>query len=109
MKTAVSILAASCIISCLAPAFASGPTDAQIASIVVTANRVDIDAGKYAATGARNGEVRAFARQMVVDHGGVNKQAAALLTKLKVTPEDNPVSQELAQGGQEILVLDRLD
>src|SRR5580698_606419 len=47
MKTAASILTVSGLLSCLAPAFASGPTDAQIASIVVTANQVDIDAGKY--------------------------------------------------------------
>ena len=38
---------------------------------------------------------------MVTDHTGVNKQAVALVTKLKVTPEDNPTSQSLKQGGIE--------
>jgi len=38
---------------------------------------------------------------MVTDHTGVNKQATALVTKLKVTPEDNPTSQALKQGGEE--------
>ena len=39
--------------------------------------------------------VKDFAQTMVTDHGGVNKQAVALATKLKVTPEDNAVSQSL--------------
>jgi len=78
---------------------AQGPTDPQIASIVVTANQVDIDAGKLAASKTTNQEVKTFAQQMVTDHTGVNKQATALVTKLKVTPEDNPTSQSLKSGG----------
>jgi len=78
---------------------AQGPTDPQIASIVVTANQVDIDAGKLAASKTTNQEVKTFAQQMVTDHTGVNKQATALVTKLKVTPEDNPTSQSLKKEG----------
>ena len=37
---------------------------------------------------------------MVTDHTGVNKQAVDLVTKLKVTPEDNPTSQSLKSGGE---------
>ena len=36
---------------------------------------------------------------MVGDHSGVNKQAVALVTKLKVKPEDNPTSESLKSGG----------
>ncbi len=36
---------------------------------------------------------------MVTDHTGVNKQAADLAAKLKVTPADNPTSQSLKAGG----------
>jgi putative membrane protein len=82
---------------------AAGPTDAQIASIVVTANQVDIDAGKLAEARGHGKDVRAFGKQMVTDHSGVNKQAVALVTKLKVTPEDNPTSQSLKAGGEENL------
>ena len=46
-------------------------------------------------------DVKAFGKQMVTDHSGVNKQAVALVTKLKVTPEDNPTSQSLKSGGEE--------
>lgn len=79
--------------------FAQQPNDAQIAAIVVTANQVDIDAGKLAESKATNPEVKAFGRQMVTDHTGVNKQATELVTKLGVKPEDNPTAQSLKAGG----------
>jgi putative membrane protein len=75
--------------------------DAQIASIVVTANQVDIDAGELAASRATDGQVKQFGRQMVTDHKGVNASAVALVTRLKVTPEDNPTAQSLKAGGAE--------
>lgn len=75
--------------------------DAQIASIVVTANQVDIDAGRLAATKAADPEVKKFAQLMVTDHTGVNKSAVDLATKLKVTPEDNPTSRTIKAGGDE--------
>ena len=80
-------------------AFAQAPNDAQIAHIVVTANQVDIDADKVAETHGQSAEVKAFGKQMVTDHTAVNKQATALVTKLKVKPEDNPTSQSLKSGG----------
>jgi putative membrane protein len=83
-----------------ASAYAQAPNDAQIASIVVTANQVDIDAGKLAESKASNAQVKAFGKQMVTDHSGVNKQAVALVTKLKVTPEDNATSKSLKAGGE---------
>jgi putative membrane protein len=79
----------------------AGPTDPQIAHIVVTANQVDIDAGKLAESKGSNKEVKAFGKQMVTDHTGVNKQAVALVTKLKVKPEDNPTSESLKKGGED--------
>lgn len=77
--------------------------DAQIASIVVTANQVDIDAGRLAKSRATNGEVRAFAELMISDHTSVNKSATDLAAKLKVTPEDNPTSRSLKAGGDKNL------
>jgi putative membrane protein len=79
---------------------ATGPTDPQIAAIVVTANQVDIDTGKLAQSKSQNKEIKAFARQMVTDHSGVNKSATALVTRLKVTPEDNATSASLKSGGE---------
>lgn len=82
-------------------ALAQAPNDAQIAHIVVTANQVDIDAGKLAQGKAKGKEVKDFGKQMVTDHSAVNKQAVALVTKLKVKPEDNATSQSLRKGGDE--------
>ena len=97
MKSSVLFAAA---LLCAAPiASAQSVNDAQIASIVVTANQVDIDAGKLAAASTKNAEVRKFAQLMVTDHTGVNKQAVDLATRLKVTPEDNDTSRSLKSGG----------
>ena len=82
---------------------AAGPTDPQIAAIVVTANTVDIDAGKLAIKRSHTTDVREFAQRMITDHTGVNKSAVDLVTKLKVTPEDNATSQSLKAGGEENL------
>jgi putative membrane protein len=77
----------------------AAPDDAQIAGIVVAANTVDIDAGKLAQKMTKNKEVKTFAKQMVTDHTGVNKQATALVKKLKVTPTDSELAKSLKQGG----------
>jgi len=82
---------------------AAGPNDAQIAAVVVSANQVDIDAGKLAASKSHNVDVKGFAERMVTDHTGVNKSAVDLVTRLKVTPEDNPTAQSLKAGGDENL------
>ena len=84
------------------PAPAAAPSDAQIAHIAVTANDVDIDHGKDAQGKASNAEVKAFAKQMVTDHTGVNEKATALAKKLNLTPEDNPTSQQLKAQGDSV-------
>lgn len=102
MKNANLAIAAMLVLA-VGTAAAQAPNDAQIASIVVTANQVDIDAGKVAQSKGSNAEVKAFGKQMVTDHTAVNKQAAALAKKLKLTPEDNATSQSLKSGGAENL------
>jgi len=99
MHTAVAVALFST--ASLALAQAGGPNDAQIAAIVVTANQVDIDAGKLAQSTSANKDVKAFGKQMVTDHTGVNKAATDLVTKLKVKPEDNATAQSLKKGGEE--------
>jgi putative membrane protein len=95
----LTALMAAGILAVAGAAFAQAPNDAQIAAIVVTANQVDIDAGNLAATKASNAQVKAFGKQMVTDHTGVNRQATDLVTKLGVKPEDNPTAQSLKAGG----------
>ncbi|HEX8674079.1 MAG TPA: DUF4142 domain-containing protein [Longimicrobium sp.] len=81
-----------------APA-APAVTDPQIADIVVAANQVDIDAGELAKTKSTSAPVKEFAQRMITDHSGVNKAASDLVGKLGVTPESNPTSQGLRDGG----------
>lgn len=96
-----------CAVSGLFAAFAvtsfaqsDAPNDAQIAGIVVAANTVDINAGNLAEKVSKNNEVKKFAKQMVTDHTGVNKQATALVKKLKVTPEESDISKSLKSDGE---------
>jgi putative membrane protein len=100
-RTVSAIVVAGSIAVLHVAARAQGVTDAQIASIVVTANQVDVDAGRLAESQSSNPQVKAFGKQMATDHTGVNKQATELVTKLKVKPEDNPTSRSLASGGDE--------
>ena len=99
MKFMPSFVLTGLVFATPAALFAQQPNDAQIAAIVVTANQVDIDAGKLAESKASNAQVKAFGRQMVTDHSGVNKQATELVTKLGVKPEDNATAQSLKSGG----------
>lgn len=100
LKTVAAIVAT--------PSFAAqvqgGPTDPQIAAIVVTANQVDIDAGMLAKSKAASPDVKSFAQLMITDHTGVNRQAKELVARLKVTPQDSETSRSLQKGGDENLV-----
>jgi putative membrane protein len=87
------------------PAQAAGPSDAQIAAIVVTADQVDIDAGKLAVSKAKAPDVKAFAQLMITDHSAVNKAATELVQKLHVTPQSSPTSQALQKGGDDNLAV----
>jgi len=100
MKFATLVIAGS-LVAWSSAVSAQQINDAQIASIVVTANQVDIDAGKLAVSQSTNADVKDFGQQMVTGHTGVNKSATELVTKLKVTPQDNPTSQQLKSGGDE--------
>jgi putative membrane protein len=76
-------------------------SDPEVAHVAVTADNIDIEAAKFAQTRTRNAAVKQFAATMITDHTAVNAQAAALATKLGVTPADNAVSQSLVSGARE--------
>lgn len=86
------------------PAAKAAPTDLtdpEVAHVAVTANTIDVELGRVAEKRAENEEVRAFAKAMISAHTGVNKLAADLAARLKVTPADNEVSQGLQKGAGE--------
>jgi putative membrane protein len=70
-------------------------SDAEVASVAVTANQIDIDYAQIAKERSRNADILKFAETMASDHKAVIEQAVALVTKLKVSPKDNAVSQKL--------------
>ena len=74
--------------------------DAQIASVIVDANLVDIKVGKLAQFKSKDPEVQFFAQRMVTDHGVANESATELTTRLKLAPQDNPISQGLKADGK---------
>lgn len=71
--------------------------DAQIAHIAYTAGKIDMEAATLALKITHNPGVKAFAEEMERDHASVNKQALALVEKLKVKPEDNDTSKSLIE------------
>ncbi|MGJ8570336.1 MAG: DUF4142 domain-containing protein [Hoeflea sp.] len=82
-----------------APALAAeAMNDLQIAHAAYTAGDVDIRYAHLALALSENADVRDFATTMVRDHAAVNEAAIQLVTELKVTPEDNALSQALAKG-----------
>lgn len=95
-----AILLAALALALGGTAHAQAPTDAEIAAIVVTANAVDIDAGKLATQKGSTKAVRDFGQRMITDHTGVNQQASALVKKLGVTPMDSATSKSLKDGGK---------
>jgi putative membrane protein len=102
-------IAAVSLLSGAAMAQGAKPTDPQIAHIAYTAGVIDIAAAKQALGKTKNKEVKAFAQDMVRDHEAVNKQALALVKKLKVTPQDNETSRSLSKSaGEERAKLARL-
>lgn len=98
-----TILLSGLLLLPVASLMAGEINDAQIASIVVTANQIDVDAGVLMASKTTSPEIRSFAELMIKDHSAVNGAAIALATKLKVTPEDNPTSRSLKAGGEKNL------
>jgi putative membrane protein len=96
-------LAVICLSSSIGMAQGAKLTDPQIAHIAYTAGEIDIKAAKQAIEKASNKEVKQFAQDMERDHEAVNKQALALVKKLKVTPEDNDTSKALSKQASEKL------
>jgi putative membrane protein len=96
-------IAAVSLLSSAAFAQAAKPTDPQIAHIAYTAGVIDIAAAKQALAKTTNKEIKSFAQDMVRDHEAVNKQALALVKKLKVTPEDNDTSRSLSKNAADKL------
>ena len=91
------------VATAFSPVFAQkAPTlsDAEIASVAVVANQSDISFAKIAMKRSKDSKVLEFAKTMIADHQAVIDMAVDLVTKLKVTPKDNAVSQQYAASAK---------
>lgn len=97
LVAALFLLVAAAVPTGLAAQKAAAPdlSDAEVAHVAVTANTIDVELGRFAQSRAQASDVRQFASTMSRDHSAVNEKAAALASKLGVTPRDNAVSQSL--------------
>ena len=101
-----SILAATFFLAVLAIPVSGQETpklsDAEVASVAVVANQIDIDYAAIATEKSNNKEILNFAKTMADDHAAIIAQAAALAKKLGVTPKDNAVSQKLLSDAESV-------
>lgn len=75
-------------------------SDAEVASVAVVANQIDINYAAIAKQKSKDADVIKFAETMERDHKAVIAQAAALVKKLGVTPKDNAVSKKLLSDAE---------
>lgn len=107
-KTAMIAATMFCSVALIIPAFGQGTSklsDAEIASIAVTANQIDIDYAQIAIKKSKDPKVIEFANTMAKDHKAVIDMAVALVTKLKVTPKDNAVSKEYSANAKKTMAM----
>lgn len=99
----LGMLASAALLLGSAGAFAQNaqtPSDAQIADIALVADQVDINAGRLAERRGHSADVRSFGKEMVRDHGAVNREARELAKKLHLTPKPSETSKSLRSGGR---------
>ncbi len=102
LKAWAAILA-TCLMVFSVNAFAQNQprlTDAEIASIAVTANQIDVDYAAIAQDKSEDEAVLQFAKTMNDDHKSVIESAKSLCERLGVTPEDNAITQSLLDGAK---------
>ena len=79
------------------------PNDAQIAGILQAADTAELDAAKYAQSHALSRDVKAFARQMSVDHRDTHKKAEGLMKKDSIAATPNETSTGITTDGKTAL------
>ena len=97
------LVLAVCLAAIAGSATAQPLDDAQIAAIVVAANRADMQAGELALSVSKNPTVRRFAMRMITDHMAANRAASNLVARIGLTPRENEASRTLQDAGKRSL------
>lgn len=69
-----------------------GPSDANIAAILLAASNTDISYARLAPNRAQAAGTRDYAAQMVTDQSSVNRMVNEALVQMRLDPEDNDAS-----------------
>lgn len=93
------------IVAFIAPSFSAFADtrdihDAHIADVVITASSIAIETAKLAQSKSSNEEIKAFAQRMAGNHAEVSQSAIDLVTRLKMTLEDNSISRGIKADGE---------
>jgi putative membrane protein len=96
----ITVLALAVTLSAMSLSAEAGQpmNDLEIAHTAYAAGGIDIRYAHLALAVSENDAVREFAQTMIRDHSAVNAAAGALVSELKVTPQDNDLSRALAEG-----------
>lgn len=70
----------------------AGPTDGNIAAMLLAANNTDISYAKLAPARASSPAIKDFATRMIVDHSAVNTAVTDLIARTRIKPEENTQS-----------------
>lgn len=77
------------------------PSDANIAAIVLAANRVDIEYATLARGKTTNPEVLAFAKRTFDDHTALTAALTKLSERIALEPQENVTSLDIRDDGDE--------
>ncbi len=100
LVTACGALFVSSFFSISAMAQTPKLSDAEIASVAVVANQIDVTYAALAKQKSKSADILQFAKIMANDHKAVIAQATALVKKLGVTPKNNAVSKSLLSDAE---------
>jgi putative membrane protein len=81
----------------------SSLTDEQILAITAAANNGEIQQAQLVKDRSQNAQVKRFAERMIADHGQLRASEHHLVTRLKVTPQENAMSQQLQSESKNIM------
>jgi|ERR1043166_2215608 putative membrane protein len=87
---AITALATGCIRWFRSPP--KGPTDANLAAILLAANNTDISYAQLAPARAQSTEVKQFAARMLGEHTAVNQSATDMFAATHLVPQENVTS-----------------
>ncbi|MBV9772750.1 MAG: DUF4142 domain-containing protein [Gemmatimonadetes bacterium] len=75
-------------------------SDAQIAGVLSASDSAEINPSQLAMQKAQNAQVRAFAQQMVKDHGMLEDSLHAMAQQQNMTPATSPLSSQVQTAAQ---------